>query len=151
LRTRKAKIADVKMIHKLVNEFGKKGEMLPRSLNDLYENIRDIVVCEDKDDITGVCALHIMWEDLAEIRTLAVRPEAQGAGIGKRLVKSCIDEARKLGIKKVFALTYHPGFFKKIGFREIDKTKLPQKIWGECMRCPKFPDCDETAVIMKLA
>ncbi len=151
MRTRKAKIADVKMIHKLVNEFGKKGEMLPRSLNDLYENIRDIVVCEDKDDITGVCALHIMWEDLAEIRTLAVRPEAQGAGVGKRLVKSCIDEARKLGIKKVFALTYHPGFFKKIGFREIDKAKLPQKIWGECMRCPKFPDCDETAVIMKLA
>lgn len=151
MKTRKAKIADIKTIHKLVNEFGKKGEMLPRSLNDLYENIRDIVVCEDRDDITGVCALHIMWEDLAEIRTLAVRSEAQGAGLGKRLVKVCIDEARKLGIKKVFALTYHPGFFEKIGFREIDKAKLPQKIWGECMRCPKFPDCDETAVIMNLA
>lgn len=151
MKTRKAKIADIKTIHKLVNEFGKKGEMLPRSLNDLYENIRDIVVCEDRDDITGVCALHIMWEDLAEIRTLAVRSEAQGTGLGKRLVKVCIDEARKLGIKKVFALTYHPGFFEKIGFREIDKAKLPQKIWGECMKCPKFPDCDETAVIMNLA
>lgn len=151
MKARKAKIADIKTIHKLVNEFGKKGEMLPRSLNDLYENIRDIVVCEDRDDIIGVCALHIMWEDLAEIRSLAVRSEAQGAGFGKRLVKICIDEARKLGIKKVFALTYYPGFFEKIGFREIDKAKLPQKIWGECMRCPKFPDCDETAVIMNLA
>lgn len=151
MKARKAKIADIKTIHKLVNEFGKKGEMLPRSLNDLYENIRDIIVCEDRDDIIGVCALHIMWEDLAEIRSLAVRSEAQGAGLGKRLVKVCIDEARKLGIKKVFALTYHPGFFEKIGFREIDKAKLPQKIWGECMRCPKFPDCDETAVIMNLA
>ncbi|MEK6672860.1 MAG: N-acetyltransferase [Nitrospirota bacterium] len=150
MRTRKAKIADVKAIHKLVNEFGKKGEMLPRSLNDLYENIRDIVVCENKDDIIGVCALHIMWEDLAEVRTLAVRLDAQGTGLGKRLVKACIDEARKLGIKKVFALTYHPDFFKKAGFEEIDKTKLPQKIWGECLRCPKFPECDETAVIMDL-
>lgn len=151
MRTRKAKIADVKAIHKLVNEFGKKGEMLPRSLNDLYENIRDIVVCENKDDIIGVCALHIMWEDLAEVRTLAVRLDAQGTGIGKRLVKACIDDARKLGIKKIFALTYHPGFFNKIGFRDIDKTKLPQKIWGECMRCPKFPECDESAVIMDLS
>lgn len=147
---RKAKTIDVKTIHRLINDFGREGEMLPRSLNDLYENIRDIIVCEDKGDIKGVCALHILWEDLAEVRSLAVRFDSQGIGIGKRLVNTCIKEAKKLGIKKVFALTYHPDFFKKIGFKGIDKTKLPQKIWGECLHCPKFPECDESSVILNL-
>lgn len=147
---RKAKIADIKIIHKLVNEFGKRGDMIPRSLNDLYENIRDLIVCEENGEIKGVSALHILWEDLAEIRSLAVKAEAQGAGIGKRLVKTCLNEAGKLGITKIFALTYHPEFFKKIGFKDIDKSKLPQKIWGECLRCPKFPECDESAVIINL-
>lgn len=147
---RKANIADIKAIHKLINEFAKKGEMIPRSLNDLYENIRDIYVCEDRGEIKGVCALHILWEDLAEIRSLSVRSDAQGSGIGRRLVKACIGEARKLGIKKIFALTYHPDFFRKVGFSDIDKSELPQKIWGECLRCPKFPECDESAVILRL-
>lgn len=150
MKTRKAGISDVKTIHKLVNGFGRSGEMLPRSLNDLYENIRDITVFEEKDGIKGVCALHILWEDLAEIRSLAVRFDSQGAGIGKQLVSTCIKEARHLGIKKVFALTYHPEFFRKLGFKGIDKKKLPQKIWGECLHCPKFPDCDESAVILNL-
>lgn len=149
MKIRKAKISDIKAVHKLVNEYGKRGEMIPRSLNDLYENIRDIFVCEDKDGIKGVCALHVLWEDLAEIRSLAVRMDAQGTGIGKRLVSMCIKEANNLGIYRIFALTYHPDFFKKIGFKDIDKTKLPQKIWGECLRCPKFPECDESAVILK--
>ena len=147
---RKANIADIKAIHKLINEFAKKGEMIPRSLNDLYENIRDIYACEDRGEIKGVCALHILWEDLAEIRSLSVRSDAQGSGIGRRLVKACIGEARKLGIKKIFALTYHPDFFRKVGFSDIDKSELPQKIWGECLRCPKFPECDESAVILRL-
>lgn len=150
MQIRKAKITDIKSAHKLINEFGKKGEMIPRSLNDLYENIRDLVVCEEDGDIKGVCALHILWEDLAEIRSLAVKPEAQGAGLGKRLISSCISEAKKLGIRKIFALTYHPDFFKKAGFKDIDKSKLPQKIWGECLHCPKFPECDESAVIIAL-
>lgn len=124
--------------------------MIPRALNDLYENIRDIVVCEELDEIAGVCALHILWEDLAEIRSLAVRADSQNKGIGRRLVKACLQEAQKLGIRKVFALTYHPDFFKKLGFRDIDKSRLPQKIWGECVRCPKFPECDEFAVILDL-
>ncbi len=124
--------------------------MIPRSLNDLYENIRDIFVCEDGGEVKGVCALHIMWEDLAEIRSLSVSFESQGAGIGKRLVGTCIKEAKNLGIKKIFALTYHPDFFKKIGFVDIDKSQLPQKIWGECLRCPKFPGCDESAVIFTM-
>jgi amino-acid N-acetyltransferase len=137
-------------VHKLVNEFSKKGEMIPRSLNDLYEKMRDILVCEDGGEIKGVCALHILWEDLAEIRSLAVRNEAQRTGIGRRLVTACIKEAEKLGIKKVFALTYHPEFFRKIGFLDIDKSQLPQKIWADCLRCPKFPECDESAVILDL-
>ena len=148
---RKAKITDVKAIHRLVNEFAKKGEMIPRSLNDLYENIRDIYVYEERGEIKGVCALHILWEDLAEVRSLSVRLDAQGFGIGKKLVTTCIREAKTLGIKRIFALTYHPEFFEKIGFGVIDKSKLPQKIWGECLRCPKFPECDESAVIMNLS
>ena len=148
---RKAKITDVKAIHRLVNEFAKKGEMIPRSLNDLYENIRDIFVYENRGEIKGVCALHILWEDLAEVRSLSVRLDAQGIGIGKKLVATCIKEAKTLGIRRLFALTYHPEFFGKMGFAVIDKSKLPQKIWGECLRCPKFPECDESAVIMSLS
>lgn len=147
---RKARITDIKAVHKLVYEYGKRGDMIQRSLNDLYENIRDIFVCEHNNEIKGVCALHILWEDLAEIRSLAVRLDIQGTGIGKSLVGACIKEAKKLGINRIFALTYHPDFFKKMGFRDIDKAKLPQKIWGECLRCPKFPECDESAVILNV-
>ncbi len=147
---RKARIADIRIVHRLINDFAKKGEMIPRSLNDLYENIRDIIVFEEDGEIRGVCALHILWEDLAEIRSLAVKKEAQRLGIGGSLVKTCLREAKNLGIERVFALTYHPDFFKRFGFVEIDKTRLPQKIWGECLRCPKFPECDETAVIKEL-
>jgi len=150
LKIRKATTTDIKVIHKLVNEFARKGQMIPRALNDLYENIRDLSVCEGGGEIKGVCALHILWEDLAEIRSLAVRTDVQSAGIGRRLVSICLKEAKMLGIARVFALTYQAAFFKKIGFREIDKSKLPQKIWGECLRCPKFPECDETAMILDL-
>lgn len=147
---RKAKIADIKHIHRLINEFAKKEEMLPRALNDLYENIRDFFIYEGQGIIKGVCALHILWEDLAEIRSLVVKEEYQKIGIGKNLIKRCIKEAKELGIKKVFALTYQPDFFKKLGFIEIDKTRLPHKIWGECVKCHKFPECDEYAVIIEL-
>jgi amino-acid N-acetyltransferase len=150
LPVRKAKISDIKAVHKLINEFARRGEMIPRSLNDLYENIRDIFVFDDNGEIKGVCALHILWEDLAEIRSLAVRKEAQRQGIGGLLIRTSLKEAHKLGIERVFALTYHPEFFKRFGFSEIDKTRLPQKIWGECLRCPKFPECDEIAVIKEL-
>ncbi|MGD0885852.1 MAG: N-acetyltransferase [Thermodesulfovibrionales bacterium] len=147
---RKAGIADIKVVHTIVNEFARKGQMIPRALNDLYENIRDIFICEDKGEIKGACALHILWEDLAEIRSLAVRGDSQSVGIGRRLVKTCVREAEKLGIQRVFALTYQPAFFKKMGFKDIDKSKLPQKIWGECLKCHKFPECDETAVTLNL-
>lgn len=150
MKIRKAKISDIREVQRLINEFAKKEEMLPRSLNDLYESIRDLFVCEDSGQIKGVCALHILWDDLAEIRSLAVAEGSRGKGIGNRLLKTCLREAKGLGIKKVFALTYQPEFFRKNGFKDIDKSKLPQKIWGDCLRCPKFPECDEDAVIMEL-
>src|SRR3990172_12147399 len=121
--------------------------MIPRSINELYEHIRDFIVAEENGRITGVCALHVLWEDLAEVRSLAVRKEYQKMGVGKKLVKRCIVEAGTLGIKRVFVLTYQPLFFKKLGFVDIDKASLPQKIWGDCVRCPKFPECDEHALI----
>lgn len=150
MKIRKAKITDLKQAHKLINEFARREEMIPRSLNELYENVRDFVVCEHERIICGVCALHIMWEDLAEIRSLAVDRKYQKMGIGKKLVKECLKEARALGLKRVFALTYHPEFFEKLGFSPIDKANLPQKIWGDCLRCPRFPECDEHAVIITL-
>jgi amino-acid N-acetyltransferase len=150
LKIRKAKISDLKQIHKLINEYAKKEEMIPRPLSELYENMRDFIVCEYDANICGVCALHIMWEDLAEIRSLAVDGGYQKMGIGRNLVRQCLREAKLLGLQKVFALTYHPEFFKKLGFVDIDKSSLPQKIWGDCIRCPRFPGCDEYAVILEL-
>jgi amino-acid N-acetyltransferase len=150
LKIRKAKISDLKQAQKLVNDYAKIEQMIPRSLNELYETVRDFIVCEFNGNVCGVCALHIMWEDLAEIRSLAVENKHQKKGIGRNLVKQCLKEAKALGIKKVFALTYQPEFFKKLGFADIDKASLPQKIWGDCVRCPRFPECDEHAVIIHL-
>ena len=141
---------DAKTIHTLVNQFAKKDEMLPRSLNEIYENIRDFFVCLEGNTMVGVGALHTLWEDLAEVRSVAVAPDHQGKGIGKKLVSRCLKEAAALGIEKVFALTYHPGFFMELGFQETDKNSLPQKIWGECLKCHKFPECNEIAVIKVL-
>ena len=151
MKIRKAKISDLKVIHKLINDFAKREQMIPRSLNELYETVRDFIVYEDTGrNVCGVCGLHIMWEDLAEIRSLAVDKNYQNKGIGKSLVKECLKEAKGLGIQKVFALTYYPAFFKKLGFEDTDKARLPQKIWGDCVRCPRFPECDEFAVIKYL-
>ena len=150
MKIRKAKISDLKQAQKLVNDYAKIEQMIPRSLNELYETVRDFIVCELNGNVCGVCALHIMWEDLAEIRSLAVENKHQKKGIGRNLVKQCLKEAKALGIKKVFALTYQPEFFKKLGFADIDKASLPQKIWGDCVRCPRFPECDEHAVIIHL-
>lgn len=147
MKIRKAVISDLKEAQKLINEFAKKEEMIPRSINELYENTRDFFVAEDKSGIGGVCALHVLWEDLAEVRSLAVKKEFQRLGIGRQLVKRCLRDAKGLGIKRVFVLTYKPDFFRKMGFTDIDKASLPQKIWGDCIRCPKFPECDEYALI----
>ncbi|MBU4129023.1 N-acetyltransferase [bacterium] len=144
---RKAKASDVGKIQKLINAYARGGALLPRSLNELYENIRDFFIWEEGGSILGCCALHIAWEDLAEIKSLTVSKRARGRGIGSRLLQSVLSEAKDLGMKKVFALTNQEKFFKKNGFKKIKKEKLPHKIWGECIRCPKFPDCDEVAMI----
>ncbi len=150
MKIRKALVSDVESIYRLINDFAKKEEMLPRSLNELYENVRDFYICEDRGNIIGACALHILWKDLAEIRSLAVLKDYQRRGIGRNLVKKSLQEAKKFGIKRVFALTYNLDFFISLGFRMIDKSQLPQKIWGDCLKCPRFPECDEDAVIMNL-
>jgi amino-acid N-acetyltransferase len=150
LKIRKANVKDLKEVQKLINEFARREEMIPRSINELYENTRDFFVCEDKGKICGACALHVLWEDLAEVRSLAVKKEYQRIGIGRKLVKRCLADAKGMGIERVFVLTYQPDFFGKMGFSGIDKSELPQKIWGDCVRCPKFPECDEHALILAL-
>jgi amino-acid N-acetyltransferase len=147
---RKAMIADVKTIQFIINEYADQGQMLPRSLNELYENLRDFSVYEDNGGIAGVCALHISWDGLAEVRSLAVRKDRIGKGIGAGLVKHCLREAVDLGAGRVFVLTYQEGFFKKQGFSPVDKKELPHKIWTDCLNCVKFPNCDETALIISL-
>lgn len=147
---RKARIADVKPIQQIINEYAEQGHMLPRSLNELYESLRDFSVFEGADGIAGVCALHISWDGLAEVRSLAVRKGRVRNGIGASLVTHCLREADDLGAERVFVLTYQAAFFEKMGFTPIDKKELPHKIWTDCLNCVKFPNCDETALIIPI-
>ena len=147
---RKAKIADIKQIYNLIMEFANKEEMLPRSFSELYDNLRDFFVFEESGKVFGCCALHVMWEDLGEIRSLAVKIEKQGKGIGAKLIEACIGEMSHIGLNKVFALTYKPEFFERKKFFRIDKAELPHKVWADCIKCPKFPDCGEVPVMYKI-
>jgi amino-acid N-acetyltransferase len=147
LEVDKARIKDAGQIHELVNYFAGRGEMLARSLSDIYENIRDYFVLREGDRLLACAALHILWSDLAEVKSVAVVEHKQKQGVGEQLVKTCLEEARELGIPTVFCLTYKPAFFEKHGFSQVDKMTLPQKVWTECYRCPKFPNCDEVALI----
>ena len=147
---RKARISDIKAVHRLINDCAAKGEMLSRSLAELYDNIRDYFVYEEAGDVVGACALHICWEDLAEIRSLCVIPDFRKKGAGRALVNACLKEAEEFSIKRVFLLTYQNDFFGKVGFGIIDKTELPQKIWTDCIKCAKFPMCDEMAMVRNL-
>jgi len=139
-------------MHRLINTCAERGEMLPRSLAELYDNMRDYFVYEDPEtgEIGGACALHVCWEDLAEIRSLCVVGEFRHRGVGRDLVEACMGEARQFGIGRVFVLTYRHDFFGRFGFREVEKTELPQKIWTDCVKCPKFPLCDEIAMVAGL-
>lgn len=147
---RKARIDDVKHMHSIINASASSGEMLPRSLSELYDNIRDFFVYEEKGKIVGTCALHVCWENLAEIRSVCVRKALRMRGIGRLLVGACIGEAEEFGISNIFLLTYRDKFFSRFGFSEIDKKDLPQKIWSDCIKCPKFPECDEIAMTLKI-
>ncbi len=146
----KARIQDVPQIHQLVNYFADRGEMLGRPISEIYENIRDFFVAREGEQVIACAALHVMWSDIAEIKSEAVSEDSQRKGIGADLVKACLEEARSLGIPTVFCLTYQPAFFEGQGFTRIDKMELPRKVWTECYRCPKFPDCDEVAFICHL-
>jgi amino-acid N-acetyltransferase len=147
---RKAQIGDVKDIQKLLTSFANRGEMLSRSLSELYDSLRDFYVFEENGKLLGTSALHIIWEDLAEVRSVAVCEDAGRRGIGSQVVSACLDEACALGLKRIFCLTYKPAFFAKFGFQVVDKSELPHKVWGDCIKCVKFPDCDEIAMILKL-
>jgi len=150
---RKAIIQDVKSIHAILTNYADQDLLLPRSLSELYDHLRDFYVIENseiKGSLLGVCTLSISWEDLGEIRSLAVVEEDQKRGLGSKLVEACLSEAVEIGLTKVFVLTLIKGFFARFGFKEIEKSSLPHKIWADCLKCPKFPDCDEIAMILKL-
>ena len=143
----KAIIPDVPHIHKLINEYADKGQMLARPLSELYEGIRDFLVVREGDRVVACASLHVNWSDLAEIRSVAVTEDKIKSGIGATLVKACLEEAEALGINTIFCFTYQPEFFKRMGFVDVDKNDLPRKVWTDCFRCPKFTNCDETALI----
>ncbi len=149
----KARIGDVEEMHRLINYFADKDEMLPRPLSEIYENLRDyfVVRSRSRDRVVGCAALHVMWSDLAEVKSVAVGETSQRNGIGTRLVDACLAEAREIGLPTVFCLTYKPAFFEKFGFTQVDKMELPRKVWTECYHCSKFPDCDEVAMVHQLA
>jgi len=148
---RKAVLNDVQDIFNIVEASASKGLMLHRALADICDSLRDFFVYEESGAVLGACAMHISSEDMGEIRSLAVREGSTGRGIGRQLVEACLDEARSIGLKKVFALTYKTGFFSRLGFKPISKEVLPHKIWGDCIKCVKFPNCDENAVIIDLS
>lgn len=147
---RGAHINDAEQMNKLVNHFAQKDLMLARPLSELYENIRDYYVYIENGSVVGCAALHIFWKDLAEIKSIAVEEDYQKRGIGKQLIQKCLEEGKVLGINRLFVLTYIPEFFERMGFKRVDKEFLPHKIWSECVKCYKFPDCDEVPLIVEI-
>jgi amino-acid N-acetyltransferase len=148
LTIRPARVSDVPGIQQQIQVFADRGLMIRRSLAELYQAIREFLVAVDQENrVIGCVALHVFWDDLAEIRCLAVAPDVQGLGIGRRLVEACWELARELEVKSIFALTSSTGFFERCGYQQIEKTELPQAVWSECVRCPSFPNCQEAALI----
>ncbi len=150
-RAERATVRDAESIHQLVNFWAARGDMLPRTLAEVYEHLRDFFVVREADEVVACGALHITWADLAELKSVAVREDRQAAGYGSVVVRACIDEGRGLGLARLFALTYRPGFFERLGFQQVDVMTLPRKVWNECYRCPKFPGCNEIAMTLELS
>jgi amino-acid N-acetyltransferase len=146
----KAEIGDAQAIHDLINLYAQRGDMLPRTMGEVYENLRDFYVVHENGALVGCVALHIVWSDLAEVKSLAVSELVQSRGVGSLLVEATIEEARSIGLERVFALTYRPAFFERLGFVQADVMTLPRKVWNECYRCPKFPSCNEIALVRDL-
>ena len=149
-RLRQAAVVDVPAVHKIIMFYANKRKMLPVSLSRLYEALRDFIVYEVEGEVVACAALHILWEDLAEVRSVAVRQELRGKGIGRVLVEACKEEAKRLGLPRVFCLTYSVKFFQALGFHEVEKASLPHKIWADCINCPQFPDCSEVPMVCEL-
>jgi amino-acid N-acetyltransferase len=150
---RKARIGDVKTIHRMINSSSRKGEILPRSLMDIYGSLRDffVYIDEEQNQVIGICAMNIIWENLAEIRSLFVVESRRQEGIGRRLVEACISEAITLDLFRIFTLTNRVDFFSRLGFSVVDRSTLTEKVWSDCFRCSKYPDyCDEVAMILEL-
>jgi amino-acid N-acetyltransferase len=151
-RLTRARLQDVPQMHEVINRFADLGEMLPRSMSELYENIRDFLVIKQEDgDVAATASLHVLWEDLAEIKSVAVTEDLQGQGIGAFLVEKCAEDAASLGLETIFVLTHKPGFYEKLGFQRADVLDFPRKVWSECIRCPKFPSCNEIAMSRPVA
>ena len=150
INIRKAKVSDVEAIYEMILMYAKKGILLPRTRESLYENLQVISVATIDNQVVGTASLHLLGKDLAEIRSLVVADEANGKGIGKLLVNQIVEDTRKLGVPKLISLTYQVSFFEKCGFQVIEKTEMPQKVWKDCINCHKFPDCDEIAMAINL-
>ena len=152
LRVERATVHDGEGIARLVNYWAAQGQMLPRTVGETYENLRDFFVVRDPVDghVLGCAALHITWSDLAELKSLAVEESTHSRGLGAALVQACVEEGRALGLTRLFALTYRPGFFERLGWEQAEVMNLPRKVWNECYRCPKFPGCDEIAMTLDL-
>ncbi|KGK99570.1 acetyltransferase [Methanococcoides methylutens] len=148
---RKAELKDVDAIKKIINYYASQDQMLPRSVSELYEAIRNFYVYKVEGEVVGCCGLQVLWVDLAEVLSFAILPEYRGKRIGTQLLDACLNDARELGVTKVFTLTYAPVFFEKNGFSRVDKSSLPHKIWSGCIKCHKFPDCDEIALSMDIS
>jgi amino-acid N-acetyltransferase len=151
MEIRNARIPDAKAIAALINCYAEHDKMLFRSLADIYENLQTFTVAEADGEVVGCCALEVVWADLAELKSVAVTPMRKGTGIGRALVIAAIEQARQLGVSRLFALTLEPGFFRKMGFKVLEKDDLPMKVWSDCARCPKQEECDEVAVDMILS
>jgi amino-acid N-acetyltransferase len=146
----RARLADVDEMKVILDHYAKEGELLNRSRMDMYERIRDMIVARVGGEIIGMAAFHVLWQDLGEVRSLAVSPDRRSAGVGGKLLEACMEDAKELGIRKVFSLTYRPEFFEGHGFTQVDKSELPHKVWKDCLNCVTFPDCDEVALIREV-
>ena len=150
MKLRKANVNDVKEIYNLISEYSKKGVLLERTMSNIYDNIRDFFILEKDGETAGIGSMHVCWDALGEIRSLCVKEKYLKRGYGTKLVEECLKDAVNLKLKRVFVLTYNVEFFKNRGFKIIDKKELPHKVWAECVNCPKFPQCDEVAMIYEL-
>ena len=147
---RKARMQDISAMARLINSYANNGIMLPRNELDLAEGVRDFTVAEIDGKLAGCAALHFYTPIAGEVRSLAVAPEHKGAGVGRLLVEALEREARECDLATLFAFTYVPGFFIKLGFDQVDRSVLPLKAWKDCLSCPKFQNCDEIAMLKKL-